>query len=139
MDINYDIAKTYIFSNKKLTVVAAMGVVLGMSIYIFMNCMMVGFDKSANSSIFKSTSHIRVYNDDVISKNLVDDSTHLYLITNPKVVPKTNTIINPQMISELILSQKEVRIVAPQVNASVFYNNGKSVKKFTFIETDNSN
>ena len=71
MNINSDIAKTYITSNKKQTLVAAIGVVLGMSIYIFMNSMMVGFDKSTNSSIFKATSHIRVYNDDVISKALI--------------------------------------------------------------------
>ena len=37
MNINTEIAKTYIISNKKLTAVAAAGVVLGMSIYIFMN------------------------------------------------------------------------------------------------------
>ena len=37
MNINSLIAKTYIVSNKKLTAVAVLGVLLGMSIYIFMN------------------------------------------------------------------------------------------------------
>ena len=126
MNINVKIAKTYIFSNKKLTGVAVLGVLLGMSIYIFMNSMMVGFDKSSNTSIFKSTSHIRVYKDDEISKALVKDSSHKYLIINPKVVPNNNTIINPKMISEIILKQKEVIVVTPQVNTNVFYNSGKS-------------
>ena len=74
MNINSVIAKTYIVSNKKLTAVAVLGVVLGMSIYIFMNSMMVGFDKSSNASIFKTTSHIRVYKDDEISKVLIKNS-----------------------------------------------------------------
>ncbi len=127
MDINYKIAKTYIFSNKKLTAVAVLGVVLGMSIYIFMNCMMVGFNKSSNTSIFKSTSHIRVYKEDQISKSLIEkDGNSKNLIINPKVVPSNNTIINPNMISQIISKIEKVTVVTPQVNTNVFYNNGKS-------------
>lgn len=126
MNINTEIAKTYIISNKKLTAVAATGVVLGMSIYIFMNSMLVGFDKSSSASVFKTTSHIRVYKDDEISKVLVKNSKENYLIINPKIVPSNNTIINPKLISETILKQPEVTVVTPQVSVNVFYNNGKS-------------
>ena len=126
MNINTEIAKTYIISNKKLTAVAAAGVVLGMSIYIFMNSMLVGFDKSSSASIFKTTAHIRVYKDDEISKVLVKNSNENYLIINPKIVPSNNTIINPKLISETILKQPEVTVVTPQVSVNVFYNNGKS-------------
>src|SRR5574343_80316 len=126
MNINTEIAKTYIISNKKLTAVAAAGVVLGMSIYIFMNSMLVGFDKSSSASIFKTTSHIRVYKDDEISKVLVKNSKENYVIINPKIVPSNNTIINPKLISETILKQTEVTVVTPQVSVNVFYNNGKS-------------
>lgn len=126
MNINSVIAKTYIFSNKKLTAVAVLGVVLGMSIYIFMNSMMVGFDKSSNASIFKSNSHIRLYKDDEISKPLIEEKNGTPIIINPKVVPVNNTIINPNLIIETILKQKEVTVVTPQVNSNVFFNNGKS-------------
>ena len=126
MNINSVIAKTYIFSNKKLTSVAVAGVVLGMSIYIFMNSLLVGFDKSSSSSIFKSTSHIRVYKDDEISKPLLEDSKEKPIIINPKIVPVNNTIINPNLVIETILKQKEVTVVTPQVNSNVFFNNGKS-------------
>lgn len=126
MDINTLIAKTYIVSNKKRTAVAALGVVLGMSIYIFMNCMLVGFDKSSSESIFKYTSHIRVYKDDEISRPLINDSKLHPIIINPKIVPFNNTIINPNLVIETILKQKEVIVVTPQVNSIVFYNNGKS-------------
>lgn len=125
-DINSRIAKKYIFSNKKLTTVAVMGVLLGMSVYIFMNSLLVGFDRSSNTSIFRSTSHIRVYKDDEISKVLVNDPKNEYLIVNPKVVPNNNTIINPDKIQSIILEQKDVMVVTPQVNSNVFYNNGKS-------------
>lgn len=126
MNINSAIAKTYIVSNKKLTAVAVMGVVLGMSIYIFMNSLLVGFDKSSSASIFKSTSHIRVYKDDEISKPLIEDTDSKPIIINPKIVPVNNTIINPNLVIETILKQKEVIVVTPQVNSNVFFNNGKS-------------
>lgn len=126
MNINSLIAKTYIVSNKKLTAVAVLGVLLGMSIYIFMNSMMVGFDKSSSTSVFKSTAHIRVYKDDEISKALIKQNDSKALIINPKVVPVNNTIINPNLVIETILKQKEVVVVTPQVNSNVFYNNGKS-------------
>jgi lipoprotein-releasing system permease protein len=125
-DINTRIAKKYIFSNKKLTTVAVMGVLLGMSVYIFMNSLLVGFDRSSNTSIFRSTSHIRVYKDDEISQVLVNDPKDHYIIVNPKVVPNNNTIINPDKIQSIILTQKDVVVVTPQVNSNVFYNNGKS-------------
>lgn len=126
MDINLTIANTYIFSNKKLTAVAVLGVLLGISVYIFMNSLLVGFDKSSNQSIFRNTSHIRVYKDDEISKVLVENSYKNYLIINPKIVPNKSTLINPNAILDLILKQKEVKVASPQVNTSVFYNNGKS-------------
>lgn len=126
MNINTDIAKTYILAGKKQTAVAGLGVLLGMSIYIFMNCMMLALDKTTTSGVFKNNAHIRVYKEDKISKELVSDKDAKYLIINPKVVPKSNTIINPNMVSETILKNKEVTVVTPQVNASVFYNNGKS-------------
>ena len=126
MNINSTIAKTYIFSNKKLTAVAVLGVLLGMSVYIFMNSLLLGFDKSSNTSIFRNTSHIRVYKDDEISKPLINHSESKSIIVNPKVVPINNTIINPNLVMETILKQKKVTVVTPQVNTSVFYNNGKS-------------
>jgi lipoprotein-releasing system permease protein len=53
VNINAQIAKTYIVTNKKLTGVAVAGVVLGMSIYIFMNSMLLGFDKSSSNPLIQ--------------------------------------------------------------------------------------
>jgi len=125
MNISGAIAKTYIFSNKKLTAVAVLGVLLGMSVYIFMNSLLVGFDKSSNTSIFRNTSHIRVYKDDEICKPLKTNSIEIPIIINPKVVPANNTILNPTKILEAILKHKDVTAATPQVNANVFYNKGK--------------
>jgi lipoprotein-releasing system permease protein len=126
MNINLNIARTYVFANKKLTAVAVMGVVLGMSIYIFMNCLIVGFDGVSYGSIFKSTPHIRLYKDDEISKPLITDGESRYLIVNPKIVPNNNRIINPNAVRGLVLKNPKVSVVTPQVTSGVFFNNGKS-------------
>jgi lipoprotein-releasing system permease protein len=126
MNINTDIASTYLFTNKKLTIVAVMGVLLGMSIYIFMNSMLVGFDRTSSESIFKSTAHIRVYKDDLLSKPLHQSEGVTSIIINPKVVPASNTIINPNEVVALIKKNPEITIVTPQVSTTVFYNVGKT-------------
>lgn len=126
MNVNYSIAKTYIFSNKKLTAVAVLGVLLGMSVYIFMNSLLVGFDKSSTTSIFRNTPHIRIYKDDEISKPLVNSVGERSIIINPQIIPNNKIIINPENVIETMLKQKEVTVVTPQINATVFYNSGKT-------------
>lgn len=125
--VNSEIAYTYIVSNKKLTLVAALGVTLGIAVFIFMNSMMAGFDKSAADSFFKSIPHIRIYKEDEISKPIsksLNNSTPL--IINPKIVPTNNTINNPKELMQLLKNQSEVVAVTPQLTVGIFFNNAKS-------------
>jgi lipoprotein-releasing system permease protein len=131
MNVNLQIARTYVFANKRLTAVAVLGVLIGMSIYIFMNCLAVGFDEVSYSSVFKSTPHIRLYQDDQISKPLVEGED--FVIINPKIVPTNNRILNPNSVKELALAHPEVNIVTLQVTSGVFFNSGKSQLSGTAI------
>ena len=124
--INLQIALNYIGSNKKLTAVASLGVVLGMAIYIFMNSMLAGFGKKSDESIFKTTPHVRVFSEEQLSRPLAKDTSHLAMLINPKIRPKTNKIINPTQLITLIKSLKDVRIATPQVSQNVFVNMGLS-------------
>lgn len=124
--INREIAWTYTTTSKRLSAVAILGVLLGMSVFMFMNSLLAGFDRTSNESIFKSTPHIRIYKDDIISEPFVERGDQRTLITNPKVVPTTNTIINPNLILEMVSRQEGVVVALPQVSTNVFYNNGKS-------------
>jgi lipoprotein-releasing system permease protein len=116
--------------------VAILGVVIGVSIFMFMNSMAAGFDRTSGESFFKTTPHIRVYKDDKISQPLKEESNSKTLIVNPKVVPSINTIDNPMDWVKLIRKQKEVTVVFPQVSCPVFYNNGKSQITGTTIGFD---
>jgi lipoprotein-releasing system permease protein len=127
-NINTSIAVAYVFSNKKLTVVAALGVTIGIAIFVFMNSLGSGFVKKSNTAIFKTTPHIRVYKDDEISKPIVmaKDTNSLVLISNPMVVPKSDHIINPEKVVALLRAQPEVQIATPEIEVKVFYNSGMS-------------
>jgi lipoprotein-releasing system permease protein len=128
-NIDTDISVTYIVTSKKLTLVAALGVTIGIAIFIFMNCMTVGFTQKSNTMIFNNTPHIRVYKDDEISRPIVksSDTGTLDLISNPKVVPESDRIVDPNRIVALLKAQPEVTIVTPQIAVNVFYNSGLSM------------
>ena len=105
--VNSEVSYTYIISNKRLTLIAALGVTLGIAIFIFMNSMMAGFDKSSADAFFKSIPHIRIYKEDVISKPISEtNGKSIPIIINPKVVPSNNTIDNPKEIIQLLKNQK---------------------------------
>lgn len=127
-NINSEISLTYITSNKKLTLVASLGVMIGIAMFIFMNSMTAGFSRKSNDLIFKNTPHIRVYKDDVISEPLAQSkySNNVSVIINPKVVPESERIVNPMLLVSLLRQQKDVVLVTPQVAVDVFYNSGKS-------------
>jgi lipoprotein-releasing system permease protein len=124
--INRKIATTYFISGRKMTTVAIVGVLLGISIFIFMNSLSAGFDRQSSESFFKTTAHIRIYKDDVLSTPLQSNAENSVLIVNPKVVPAKNTIENPEEVLALVRQNENVVVAFPQVNSPVFYNNGKS-------------
>lgn len=126
--INAEIAYTHLFSKKKQTLVAALGVTVGIAIFIFMNSLMNGFEVSSVESLFKSTPHLRIYKNDALSKSLVvsTDSNKVNLISNPKITSESKKIVNPIQLLKLIKNEPEVVGVTPSVSGNVFYKNGDS-------------
>ncbi|HEY0273116.1 MAG TPA: FtsX-like permease family protein [Chitinophaga sp.] len=127
-NIDSEISLTYITTSRKLTAVAALGVTIGIAIYIFMNSMAAGFSRKSDATIFKNVPHIRVYKDDEISAPLLPgwDSGRLPLIVNPRVIPESQKIVNPDQVLWLLKQQPEVVIATPQVGVDVFYNSGRT-------------
>jgi lipoprotein-releasing system permease protein len=126
MNINSDIARTYSLSGRRQTAVAILGVLIGMAVYMFMNSMNEGFNRTSNESFFKSTPHLRIYRDDQISVPLEEISDAQVVIINPKIVPNAAKINDPYSVVKVVSQFKEVKVVVPQVALNVFYNNGNS-------------
>lgn len=124
--IDAEVAFTYMISNKRLTLIAALGVTLGIAVFIFMNSLMAGFDKASSESFFKSIPHIRIYKEEEISKPIEQSKNNIPVIINPKIVPVNNTIVNPEQLILLLRNQPAVSFVTPQLTTGIFFNNAKT-------------
>lgn len=131
INVNFQIALTHILTRKKQTIVAAMGVTIGIALYVFSNSLVAGFSQYSRSEMFKTIPHIRVYKDDKVSQPLFGekDSIKMVVITNPKITNSTKNIVNPGSIIDKLKEQAFVVNVTPQVNVDLFYNIGKSQLK----------
>lgn len=127
INVNYDIALTHILTRKKQTIVAALGVTVGIALYIFSNSIVVGVNNYSKLNMFKTMPHIRIHKEDEISVPIVKNgSTGINLISNPKIISYSKSIINPDGLIEALKKQKFIINAAPQVNVELFYNSGRS-------------
>ena len=128
LNVNSEIALTHLLTRKKQTMIAALGVTVGIGIFIFMISLVVGFNRYSDESLFKAAPHLRIYQDDILSKSLITENHLGYtaVIINPKIANVSNTLINPEKIITDLKKQEDIVTVAPQVSVNLFYNNGTS-------------
>ena len=126
-NINIDIAFTHIFTRKKQTFVAALGVTIGVGIYLFMNSLNAGFSTYSTGEIFKNNAHIKIYKNDEISQPFAtEDTNSIRVIINPQITTLSKKLINPEALLATVKSQPYVTNAIAQVNFDAFYNRGKA-------------
>jgi lipoprotein-releasing system permease protein len=126
-NINVDIALTHIITRKKQTLVTALGVTLGVAVYLFMNSLDSGFTKFSTDEIFKNSAQIKIYKNDEISKPFIDDTDkNIHVILNPQITTLSKKIINPEALIAKIKNEPYVTNAIAQVNFDAFYNRGKA-------------
>lgn len=127
--VNGEIALTHLVTRKRQILMAAMGVTVGIGIFIFMNSLMKGFDRYSTESLFKTVPHLRVYREDAMSAPIMEvrnDSNAAAVILNPKITNRSKKIVNPQQVMEQVKALPYVTSVTPDVAVNVFYNNGQA-------------
>jgi len=125
--VNSEIALTHILSRKKQTLVASLGVTVGITAFVFLNSLILGFNRFFDNQIFRSMPHMRVYKDDEISKSLIPKKdSSLAVVINPKILNKTKNLINPQVLVDEIKRRPNVIAAAQWVTVNLFYTSGKS-------------
>src|SRR5579872_1907200 len=128
ISVNTEIAVTYLSSRKKQTLVAAMGVMFGVSMFIFMQSLMKGTNDYFEKMSFNTTPHIRLYSENkvadthILNSYLKDPSVKI--LTNPKQLIQRQGIINPYGIIQQISKDPRVANITPQVTADVIYTSG---------------
>jgi lipoprotein-releasing system permease protein len=126
LNVNYDIAITHIVTRKKQTLVAALGVTIGVAIYLFMNSLSSGFTGFSRDNIFQSNAHIKIYQSDEMSKPLGETEGVMTIIRNPQVTTLSKKLNNPQALLQQIKQEPYITNAIVQVDFSAFYNRGKT-------------
>lgn len=128
LNVDLEIAFTHVLAKKKQTIIVAFAVAIGIAAFIFLNSLVVGFNRDSDAALFKSTPHIRIYVDDKISQSLLQDPSGktTSVIVNPKIINENKKLLNPAQIIEQIKSIESVTTATTWLNVNVFYNNGSS-------------
>ena len=128
--VNVDIAKTHIIKGIQQTMVASLGVALGVAIYLFMNSLNSGFSKFSRDNIFQSSAHIKIFRDDELSQALkMKNDASLNVIINPQITTLSKTLINPEFLLQNIKEEPYISNAIAQIDYTLFYNRGKSQLK----------
>ncbi|MGN6211091.1 ABC transporter permease [Parafilimonas sp.] len=124
--VNNRISYIHLTSSIRQTIVAMLGVVFGISMYVFMTGFMTGVNDVQTELAFTSMAHIRIYNDrpadntNLLKHTYPNDVIH---ISHPKVIKYTDGIKNSQEIMDLLQHQPEITSYTTQVNINVFFKN----------------
>lgn len=128
LKIDIQIARTHLFSRKRQTIIASLGVTFGIAMFIVMISFMTGVDKLLEETTLTSTPHIRIYKDIEASTTSIIDDTHtknaFNVVHHIKPHDEQLNIKNGLNIAALIEKDPAVMGVSPQLTSQVFYNFG---------------
>lgn len=121
-----DISKTHLISKIKQTMIAALGVTFGISMFIIMMSFMTGLNELLDGLILNRTPHIQIYNKTEASEtqpvdryfDLVDNVNYIHSV-KPK--SRLSRIHNALPILSELQKDKKVKGATPQATCKVFY------------------
>ena len=126
LPVNLDIAFTHIFTQKKQTLVTALGITIGVAIYLFMNSLSSGFSTFSRDIIFQNSAHIVINKEDELSQPLFEAEDALVLIRNPQITTSSKKLNNPEELLRDIKSQPYITNALALVEFSATYRRGNT-------------
>lgn len=123
------VSKALMFARWKQTMIAAVGVTFGITMFIALLSFMAGLNELLDSLIINRTPHIRLYNEVLPSETQPVDlssaySDHYNFVHSVRPKIERPEIKNSFAVINAIKQDKRVLGVAPKVTAQVFYNVG---------------
>jgi lipoprotein-releasing system permease protein len=103
------IANTHLFTNVKATLIAALGVALGVGVYLFMNSLNNGFSKFSRENMFTSNAHIKIYVKDKLSTELIStDKNSGYLINNAQIIDESKKLYDSETLLKKLQQEEYI-------------------------------
>ncbi|MBS1562842.1 MAG: ABC transporter permease, partial [Bacteroidetes bacterium] len=129
--LSLEIAVTHLVTKKKQSMVAMLGVLFGISMFLVMISFMTGVNQFLEDMAMDNTPHLRIYNPvevrhaTIIGKETKDSSADSwYVVYHQRPKDDLPKIKNAGFISSELEKLPQVMGVAPQVSTEVFFNNG---------------
>lgn len=128
LNVDFEIAFTHVLAKKKQTIIVSFAVAIAIAAFVFLNSLVVGFNRDSDEALFKSTPHIRIYVDDKISQSLNNDTARnsVSVIINPKIINESKRLLNPEQILKEVKVFENVTTATSWLTVNVFYNNGSA-------------
>jgi lipoprotein-releasing system permease protein len=124
------IAITHLVTKRKQSVIAMLGVMFGISMFIIMISFMTGVNQFTEDMAMDNTPHVHIYKPvEIEDKKIValDKPIHTndwYVVAHQRPKNELPKIKDGMKLKEEIEAMPEVDGVAPQLSSQVFYNNG---------------
>jgi lipoprotein-releasing system permease protein len=119
------ISKTHLLARRKQSLVAAIGVTFGITMFISMVSFMTGLNDLLDGLILNRTPHIRLYNEIKASENQPSSLLSGWnIISSIKPRDSRKEIYNSMPIIEAIKADDRIYGIAPKVTTQVFFNAG---------------
>lgn len=126
-----DIALTHLVTKKKQSLVAMLGVMFGISMFIIMISFMTGVNQFLEDLAMDNTPDVHIYNPVQIKNNTIirkaaakDTLGRWFLVLHQRPKNDLPKIKNAQWLRDELEKLPQVAGVAPQVSSEVFFNNG---------------
>ena len=125
----FSISRAMVMAKLKQTIVAAVGVTFGISMFIALLGFMNGLNDLLDGLILNRTPHIRLYNDIKPSRVQPVEASPRYggdsnFIRSVKPKDVGKEIYNSRVIMKTIMNDERVLGVAPKASTQVFFNTG---------------
>src|SRR5581483_10850210 len=126
-----EIAITHIITKKRQSLVAMLGVMFGISMFLVMISFMTGVNDFLIDITMDNTPHIHIYNPVEIKKETIVEASKQqagnndwYLVHHQRPQNDLPKIKNALLLSQQLEQMPGVKGVAPEVSTQVFFNNG---------------
>ncbi|HTQ29064.1 MAG TPA: ABC transporter permease, partial [Puia sp.] len=126
-----DIAITHLVTKKKQSLVAMLGVMFGISMFLIMISFMTGVNQFLEDLAMDNTPDVHIYNPVEVKKGtiihqaaLADTANGWFVVYHQRPKDDLPKIKNAQFIESELEHIPQVAGVAPQVTSQVFFNNG---------------
>jgi len=122
----FSIIRTHLLSRKKQTLVSIAGVVLGITMYIFMVSFIIGLNDYFTELMMAASPHVRMYTDVKqdslsITGRYLNDSSKQVFVHHQKPKSADKSIKNAKKVLKYLEKDKTVIAVSPRVSTPLYF------------------